>query len=248
MKRLSRQFSPVFTIGVAIPLGVLIALANGSTRALPGRRLHLGCGADVVSGWVNIDKSPSVLLSRAPTLRRALGRVGLLTPEQARGFPPGAVRADVSNRIPAADASAEFAYSSHMIEHLSRWQALAFFRECRRVLRPGGVLRLATPDLEEMIRDYTHNRSPLLAQQPTRADAFCAEYGAYTDPPSVLRRFVKKWLGGDSHQWLYDAESLTFLLRESGFAEVTRYSYRKGSVPDLDLIEHRERGLFVEAR
>jgi predicted SAM-dependent methyltransferase len=209
--------------------------------------LHLGCGADVVPGWVNIDKSPSILLSRAPRLRKALGRVGILTPAQARGFPPGAVRADVSKRIPAADASAEFAYSSHMIEHMSRWQALSFFRECRRVLRPGGVLRLATPDLEEMIRDYSHNRSPLLAEQPTRADAFCAEYGAYSDPPSIVRRFVKKWLGGESHQWLYDAESLTFLLRESGFAEVTRCSYRKGTVPDLDLVENRERGLFVEA-
>ena len=247
MKRLSRQSRPTLTFVAAIPLGVLIALANGSTRALPGRRLHLGCGVDVVPGWVNIDKSPSVLLSRAPSLRKALGRVGLLTPEQARGFPPGAVRADVSKRIPAADASAEFAYSSHMIEHLSRWQALAFFRECRRVLRPGGVLRLATPDLEEMIRDYGHNRSPLLAEQPTRADAFCAEYGAYSDPPGLVRRLVKKWLGGDSHQWLYDAESLTFLLRESGFAEVTRWSYRKGTVPDLDLVEHRERSLFVEA-
>ena len=232
---------------VAITLDLLTVLANRSIGASPGRRLHLGCGADVVPGWVNIDKSPSVLLSRAPSLRRALGRGGLLTPEQARGFPPGAVRADVSKRIPSADASADFAYSSHMIEHLSRWQALAFFRECRRVLRPGGVLRLATPDLEVMIRDYSDNSSPLLAEQPTRADAFCAEYAAYSDPPSVVRRLTKKWLGGDSHQWLYDAESLTFLLKESGFAEVIRCSYREGKVPDLDLVEHRERSLFVEA-
>ena len=39
-------------------------------------KLHVGCGSDVYDGWVNIDKSPSVLLARAPALRAALSRTG----------------------------------------------------------------------------------------------------------------------------------------------------------------------------
>lgn len=215
---------------------------------MSGEKLHVGCGPSVFEGWVNIDKSPSVVLARLGFLRRLLFRLGLLTPEQASGFPPGVVFADVSRRIPAGDRSVECIYSSHMIEHLSPWQALAFIRECRRVLTAGGVLRLATPDLALMIRDYEGGTSPFLDDHGTRADAFCAEYAAWADPPgSRLKRLIRKLAGGDAHQWLYDAESLTALLREGGFTQVQVCGFREGSLPELERVERRERGLFVEA-
>lgn len=211
-------------------------------------KLHVGCGPFVYEGWVNIDKSPSVLLSRAPWLRKALFKLRILTEDQARGFPPGVVLADISKRIPAEDSSVDFIYSSHLIEHLSRWQCLAFAKECHRVLKPGGTVRLATPDLEAMIRDYVDGTSPFNSRQPTRADAFCAEYGAYTDTPgSPVRRLIRKFLSGDSHQWLYDSESLAGLLREGGFTEITSHGFREGALPDLETVEQRERGLFIEA-
>lgn len=212
-------------------------------------RLHIGCGPSVYPGWVNIDKSPSVLLGRLPALRRLLFRLRLLTPEQARGFPPGVVFADVSKRIPSDADTVAFIYCSHMIEHLSRWQALDFVRECHRVLRPGGWLRLATPDLELMVRDYVDRTSPFMEEGFTASDAFCAEYGAYADDPgNQARRMLRKLAGGDSHQWLYDEEGLKRLLGDGGFDIVQRRSFREGSVPELDVVEHRERGLFVEAR
>lgn len=208
----------------------------------------MGCGPSVFDGWVNIDKSPSVILARLGLLRKLLFRLGLITPEQASGFPPGVVFADVSKRIPAGDGSVDCIYSSHMIEHLSRWQALAFLRECRRVLVPGGILRLATPDLALMIRDYESGSSPFLDEHRTRADAFCAEYAAWSDPPgSTLRRMIRKVAGGDNHQWLYDSESLAALLREGGFTQVEVCGFREGSLPELERVERRERSLFVEA-
>ena len=209
-------------------------------------KLHIGCGADVFPGWVNIDRSPSVLLHRAPRLRRALLALRILTPQQAAGLPAGIVRADVSKHIPAATASVAFIYCAHMIEHLARWQGLAFLRECRRVLAPGGVLRLATPDLELMVADYVQGTSPFAGA--TRGDAFCSEYGAYSDPDANLaRKLSKKILGGDTHQWVYDTESITRLLHEGGFTHVDRKSFREGALPELEIVEQRDRGLFVEA-
>jgi len=212
-------------------------------------RLHIGCGPSIFPGWVNIDKSPSVLLARLPAIRKLLFRLHLLTAEQARGFPKGVVFADVSKRIPAESASVEFLYCSHMIEHLSRWQALAFVSECHRVLRPGGWLRFATPDLGLMIRDYLDGTSPFVDDGSTASDAFCAEYGAYADAPGNQgRRMLRKLAGGDNHQWLYDGEGLESLLHEGGFEIVERRQFREGSLPELEQIEERERGLFVEAR
>lgn len=214
-----------------------------------GRRLHIGCGPAVHDGWINIDKSPSVVLGRLPRLRRLLFRLRLLTPEQARGFPKGVVFADVSKRIPAETDSVDFIYCAHMIEHLSRWQALAFVHECHRVLRPGGWLRLATPDLALMIREYAERGSPFMIDGFTASDAFCAEYAAYADAPgNQVRRMIRKLAGGDNHQWLYDDEGLKNLLGEGGFEILHSRSYKEGSVPELETIETRGRGLFVEAR
>src|SRR3954452_22706007 len=124
-------------------------------------RLHVGCGSTVVAGWQNLDMSWGVLLARAPRLKAALRRVGVLTQAQADAlFPEGIKRVDVRRGLPFDDGSAAFIYSSHMIEHMSRWQAVAFVRECRRVLAVDGVLRLATPDLARWIREYERGEAP----------------------------------------------------------------------------------------
>ena len=58
--------------------------------------------------------------------------------------------------LPFADASFDGVYHSHLLEHLPRDRALPFLQECRRVLKPGGVLRLAIPNLEAMARLYLY--------------------------------------------------------------------------------------------
>ena len=45
-------------------------------------------------------------------------------------------------------------YSSHMLEHLDTVEAMKFLIEARRVLKHGGIIRLAVPDLRRMIADY----------------------------------------------------------------------------------------------
>lgn len=57
---------------------------------------------------------------------------------------------DITKRLPFADASADFILAEHVIEHVEFKQALAFMRECRRVLKPGGVARFATPSIEKV--------------------------------------------------------------------------------------------------
>jgi predicted SAM-dependent methyltransferase len=216
---------------------------NGAAREL---KLHLGCGSTVVPGWENIDKSPSIVLARVPALRRALATVHVLTPEQANAdFPSGIVRADVRRGLPYEDATVHYIYSSHMIEHMSRWQGLALVKECRRVLMPDGVLRLATPDLAQVVDAY---RSGVKGGAATPADAFMGGLGTFMEQPgSRLQRVVQR-LFVAPHQWLYDEQSLTLLVEEAGFVDVGVREFRDSALPDIALLEHREHSLFVEAR
>ena len=212
-----------------------------------GLRLHLGSHTRAVAGWENIDSSPNVYLSRIPALQRALHRARIIDERQAATrFPREVVRSDVRKGLPYPDASAAYVYSSHMIEHLARWQALELLRECRRVLRPGGVLRLATPDLAAWVREYLDGDT---TSGPTAADSFMEKLATFRDTPGTrAQRFVRRAFGSSQHQWLYDEDSLAYLLREAGFPDPVVRGYRDGDVPDLAQLENHEDSLFVEAR
>jgi predicted SAM-dependent methyltransferase len=89
--------------------------------------LNLGCGARFHPEWTNLDLTPSSPEVRAYDLREAL---------------------------PFESESFDVVYHSHLIEHLRRDDVVRFLRECRRVLRLGGILRIALPDLEAIARAY----------------------------------------------------------------------------------------------
>ena len=150
--------------------------------------------------------------------------------------------ANAAARIPCADGSVAAVYSSHMIEHLDRGQARAFLAEVRRVLMPGGVVRIAAPDLSRLIRDYGRTGD---------ADEFVASTHMGLSRPSGLRGWVRWTLAGPRHHlWMYDGESLTRLLRQAGFKEAAAMPPGSTMIAEagaLDLAERAEESVYVEA-
>jgi SAM-dependent methyltransferase len=219
------------------------AMTTGVKGAL---KPHLGCGSFVVPGWENVDKSWGVTLARIPAARRVLARMRILTDEQARAaFPEGIVRADVRHGLPYPDGSVIAVYSSHMIEHMTRWQGFEMLRECHRVLAPGGVLRLATPDLRELIDEYVRGESP---KGPTPADSFVKQLETFREEPgSLAQRLVRRLLTAP-HQWLYDEQSLVQLLDDAGFVDARRREFLDSAIDDAAALERRPGSLFVEGR
>jgi predicted SAM-dependent methyltransferase len=57
---------------------------------------------------------------------------------------------DISKRLPFPDGHADFVLAEHVVEHIEYNLALSFFRECRRVLKPQGVVRIAVPSIERV--------------------------------------------------------------------------------------------------
>lgn len=69
---------------------------------------------------------------------------------------PGVQAHDLRRGLPFADASCALVYHSHVLEHFTPEQAHTFIAECWRVLEPGGIVRVAVPDLEQIARAYLH--------------------------------------------------------------------------------------------
>lgn len=63
---------------------------------------------------------------------------------------------ELSN-IPLKSNSAEMFYSSHTIEHISDDAVKKMLEECYRILKPGGIIRLTTPNFQLYYDAYNKN-------------------------------------------------------------------------------------------
>lgn len=213
--------------------------------------LNLGCGTKTAPEAVNIDWSILLRLKRNPVGRRVARLV--LSGQRLEGFDglPESIRVhDLRKGIPYPDASVDAVYHSHVLEHIDRDQVPAFLAESRRVLRPGGVLRIVTPDLEWIARDYLTSLdrwrdepSPAHDQVVASMIEQCVRREASgTSTQRPLRRWVENRVLGDArqrgetHQWLWDEVNLAVELRAAGFAGVERVDYQESHIPDWDTI------------
>lgn len=172
------------------------------------RKLHIGCGPMMLDGWLNTDMEP------------------------ARG--PGIVYLDITERQPFPDGSFSFIYSEHLIEHVSLAAGIAHMKDCHRVLKPGGVMRIATPDLQFLL-DY-FSGTPLTPVQAGFLKEMMDEFHPglpMSSPAILLNEFVRDW----GHQFIYDREVLRQSMELAGFAEVVSCKVKESSHAPLHGLE-----------
>ncbi|HEY1769790.1 MAG TPA: methyltransferase domain-containing protein [Chthoniobacterales bacterium] len=127
-------------------------------------------------------------------------------------------------------------FCEHFLEHLIPSVAQLFLFECRRVLLPGGILRLSVPDGELYLRRYFDDRSWMLDRRG----------GRHRTPMEVVNVVFRQRY---EHQYCYDFETLALYLRDAGFASVRRMEYCHGEMPELliDREDRRFESLYIEA-
>ena len=110
--------------------------------------IQFGCGLSAPGDWLNFDSSPTLRLQQLPV-------IGGLVPTGPYGRFPNNVRyGDIVAGLPVPERSVELLYCSHVLEHLALADLRTALRNCRRVLKSGGMFRLVLPDLEFLISEY----------------------------------------------------------------------------------------------
>lgn len=227
------------------------AMQRGDKRSGEGLRcLNLGCGSRAHPEWTNVDFSPYARLRRRPRVVAALDRVGLLSDERLerlRALDPDIVCWDLRRGVPFPDRAFDVVYHSHLLEHLPRTAAGGLLRECWRVCRPEGILRIVVPDLERAAAAYTsalerldHGDETAWAAYDSAVDAMFEQMvraepvGTSGQPPlrGRVERAVRGGVDrtGERHLWMYDRHALERLVRSAGFGDVRLESHQSSRI------------------
>ena len=174
------------------------------------QRLNWGSGTEPAPGWINSDvkQGPGIDLC-----------------------------CDIRDGLPLASGSVDYAVSVHALQELPLPDIVPVLRELRRVLRPGGALRLVLPDLEKAIEAYRRGER-----------AFFLVPDA--DARSLGGKLVTHVLWYGFSRTLFTADFAEELLGRAGFADVRRCGFRQTTTSFPGIVELDNRpaeSLYVEA-
>jgi len=132
----------------------------------PVRKLHIGCGTNILPGWLNADFN---------TLH------------------PAVFHLDATRRFPFRNGEFAFVFSEHMIEHVSYSDGLAMLSECYRVMDRGATIRISTPNLAFVIDLYQPDKTNLQQQFLDWSADIHLHDRAMNEDTFVINNYVRDW-------------------------------------------------------
>jgi len=174
------------------------------------QKLQLGCGVSIKKGWINTDGFPEDI--RTEEIRKQVSKL------------------DVTERFIATHNSFDYIYSEHMIEHITYDEGIFMLKECFQLLKPKGVLRIATPDILKIIGLYintpdTEEYIKFITDKFLDTDEYSAN--------KVVNNAFRAW----GHKFLYDINTLINSGKIAGFSSSCICKYGVSAHKELRNLE-----------
>lgn len=174
--------------------------------------LNLGAGNNPINGWINADidsKYWSVMYLNA------------------------------TKKFPFRKNTFDYIISEHLLEHLSIEDAKKMLKECFRILKKGGKIRISTPDIKFIISLYNKNKNNSYYIKKITNRFLKDIYGTDYRPLFIINNAFYNW----EHKFLYDEEFLREILKKTGFNDVKRELYGESRDKNLNMVEAHEKGV-----
>jgi predicted SAM-dependent methyltransferase len=144
---------------------------------------------------------------------------------------------DVTKNFPIPDESFDYVYCEELIEHIEYQEGLHLLSECFRILKPGGKMRIGTPDLKSFIELY-NSKNNKLHREYTRwiVDNFFSDIKSYSSV-FVINNLFRNW----GHKFIYDFDTLADSFQRAGFINIVRMF--EGKSDDKNLMNIEQHGL-----
>jgi predicted SAM-dependent methyltransferase len=148
---------------------------------------------------------------------------------------------DATRPFPIPDGALNYVFSEHVFEHLAYQDGLTMLRECHRTLKPGGKVRIATPNLLSLIRLFQESKTDEMRTYidgKLRANYWKEALPLTISPECVILNYeLKSW----GHQFVYDPKTLTDSLERTGFTDIKQFSPGASDDPQLAGLEWRHK-------
>lgn len=179
------------------------------------RKLQIGAQSNSIDGWLNVDIHP-----KSETVAYM----------------------DATEPFPFSDDSLDYIFSEHMIEHISFEDGHFMLKECFRVLKKGGKIRISTPDLAFLFGLYSKEKT----DTQIRYINFSVERYLKNRVPAmdtiVINNFMRDW----GHQFVHDEKSLRHLLSTVGFVNIKRMIVGESEDAQLRNVEQHGKEITEE--
>jgi predicted SAM-dependent methyltransferase len=149
------------------------------------KALHIGCQSHVIAGWLNVDITPKL---------------------------KDIVLMDAVQTFPFRENTFHYVFTEHMIEHVSLKDGINLINESFRVLKPGGRLRISTPDLAFLCRLVDDNENVLHKKYIAFSQRYF-ESNSLLTAGTVVNNFFTDW----GHKYIYDRYTLNQIMMSAGF-------------------------------
>jgi predicted SAM-dependent methyltransferase len=186
---------------------------NDYLNANEVKKMQIGCGTNLLEGWLNTDLND-------------IGSVVFL---------------DAGGVFPIESDTFDFVYSEHLFEHLKVEQQLNMLVESYRILKKGGIMRIATPNLDFLFNIYADPTTPVHVDYVNHSvntyPCLKSVYNSIIDKEEyynyVINNFFKAW----GHQMIHNFSSIKKLALQCNYANVRECKVGESEVSFLQNIE-----------
>ena len=171
-------------------------------------KLQIGGGRNILRGWLNTDLIPTC----AET-----------------------IIFDVTKPFCFEDETFDYIFCEHMIEHLSYNAGLQMLKECFRVLKKDGKIRISTPDLQVYLDCFNDDRSQIQKQYLDWLGNNWLKRAGIDEYTEVFA--LNLVMHGWGHMFVYDYKTLVGAVANAGFARIIKVSAKSSDDENLNNIE-----------